>query len=697
MNFRIGLSACGALLAFGFLAVAADKPVAPASVPSVSCYPFPAQMVPGRMTFVGGSKVSRFDNTCVSFAFAAGEHLQSGVFRDRMNGVILPLGLEMFSVQLQGEKGKPGVVLASSKMKVVSAELQELPARPESATFAGRMPGRQYVVTLQDEASGIRIAWRLIARDGSNYFRQEIEIFANEAPLPIDRITVFDLPLPGAAVVGSVRGSPVVRDNLFLGCEHPGSEAIVDAKTGRLTCWLARGVAIPADHSYVLSSVIGASPRQQMRRAFTYYLERERAYPYRPFLHYNSWYDIGCFNKYSEKDCLEVVEAFGTELTRKRGVKFDSFLFDDGWDNNASLWEFHGGFPNGLKPVAEACAKYGFAPGIWLSPWGGYGDPRKQRIAAGRPNGYETKGKDGEDGFVLSAPKYYQKFHDTCIGLVKNYGVNHFKFDGISSSTETWSGSEFSNDFDAAIQLIRDLRAIKPDIYINLTTGTWPSPFWLREADSIWRGGWDHELIKDPGFGSDRNRWLTYRDGDTYERVVSRGPFYPLNSLMLHGVIYAKQAHHLMYDPNNDLKQEIRSAFGSGNQLQELYITPALMKPRDWDELATAAKWLRRNAFTLQDTHWVGGNPNKGEIYGWASWSTENAILVLRNPTEKEQVIAIDAKQVFELPVFAPRTWNLISPYKDQPLQSIDLIAGVEVRVTVKPCEVLVFEANPKP
>ena len=59
---------------------------------------------------------------------------------------------------------------------------------------------------------------------------------------------------------------------------------------------------------------------------------------------------------------------------------------------------------------------------------------------------------------------------------------------------EVIKGSEFDSDFDAAIHLIGELRAKKPDLYVNLTTGTYPSPFWLFYADSIWRGGEDHSF-----------------------------------------------------------------------------------------------------------------------------------------------------------------------------------------------------------
>src|SRR2546423_93031 len=97
--------------------------------------------------------------------------------------------------------------------------------------------------------------------------------------------------------------------------------------------WIDRKLPITPGAPGTYSIVFGASPKGQMRRAFLNYLERERAHPYRPFLHYNSWYDIGYGNTFNETECLDSINAFGNELVRKRGVKMDSFLFDDGWDD----------------------------------------------------------------------------------------------------------------------------------------------------------------------------------------------------------------------------------------------------------------------------------------------------------------------------------------------------------------------------
>jgi hypothetical protein len=54
------------------------------------------------------------------------------------------------------------------------------------------------------------------------------------------------------------------------------------------------------------------------------------------------------------------------------------------------------------------------------------------------------------------------------------------------------------------------------------------------------------------GTGSKRQQWITYRDSDTYKNIVQRGKLYPLNSLMLHGIIYAKQAKNLDTDSSHD-------------------------------------------------------------------------------------------------------------------------------------------------
>jgi hypothetical protein len=70
-----------------------------------------------------------------------------------------------------------------------------------------------------------------------------------------------------------------------------------------------------------------------------------------------------------------------------------------------------------------------------------------------------------------------------------------------------------------------------------------------------------------------------------------------------------------------------------------MYVTPSLLSAEDWDTIAEAAKWARANADVLVDSHWIGGDPNKLEVYGCASWSSRKGILTLRNPLDKPQAL----------------------------------------------------------
>ena len=70
--------------------------------------------------------------------------------------------------------------------------------------------------------------------------------------------------------------------------------------------------------------------------------------------------------------------------------------------------------------------------------------------------------------------------------------------------------------------------------------------------------------------------------------------------------------------------------------------------------LAEAARWSRANADVLVDTHWIGGDPGKLEVYGYASWSPRKGIVMLRNPSDRPQIFSWTCT-AFELPPDAPQ------------------------------------------
>ena len=586
---------------------------------------------------------------------------------------------------------------SSSLLKDGAVRNEAIDAVSSATGLAGRYAGRRIVVPLTDSKRRLHVTWSVELRDDSNAAVETIEVESLNGSVDVKRLSAFSCPASACRPVGTVPGSVVVGGSedgpeLFWGCEHPMARTAANETT--VDVGLDRKIPLRQGVPWRVSFVVGDASPGQLRRSFGYFVERERAHPYRPFLHFNSWYVLGPSfgNPFDQEHCLDVIHKFGEELVEKRGVKMDSFLFDDGWDDTSTVWEFHKGFPDGFAPLKKEAEQYGADPGMWLSPWGGYGQSRSERLATGTREGMEEDGQ----GYALSGPKYFQRFREVCLRMVNEFGINQFKFDGTGNPNTYYPGSSFDSNFAAAIQLIGDLRMAKPDLFVNLTTGTWPSPFWLKYADSTWRGGYDHNFA---GVGSQREKWITYRDGDTYKGVVQRGPLYPINSLMLHGLLYAHGAKPLDTDPDGEFRDEVRTYFSTGTQLQEMYIDPNLLTDQQWDWIAEAAKWSRANADVLRDVHWVGGDPNNLEVYGWGSWNGGKGILTLRNPSDKPQQFSIDVATVLQLPdSLNGSTWTGKSPWSDEASKpAVSLTAGKGTVVNLAPFQVMTLEMTKSP
>lgn len=545
-----------------------------------------------------------------------------------------------------------------------SPERLSLPGNPKAARLAERSPreGLRYAPVA---AAGLSITPSEIRGALAPYTRFELAI-KNTSPEPIavEEITLFEdfAPAedPGARISGNVAGSVAVfpKAGVFLAVENPIAKLSL-SETGprRLTAALPRGYAIRPGETWRVGAVSGRFAPGQLRRDFQAYLEAERAHPYRVLPHYNSWYDLNINRndapwqkRMNEAECLKAMRAFREALT-KRGVFIDSYLWDDGWDNWDSLWDFHPGFPNGFRALAdEAHKNKGASIGVWMSPCGGYGRSRGMRTAHAR--------KLGLGGLKMSQPVYYKAFRDRCLAMIRDYDMNLFKFDNIGKGGDT-KGPDRAHtpDMEATMRLIREMRTAKQDVFINATVGTWPSPFWLLCADSIWRGGADFATAGRAG--PKRQRWLTYRDNQVHDRFAAPCPLFPLNSLMLHGIIVCRRGppNGMGLDDSpastRDFADEVWMSMGCGTGLQEYYITPSLMHEKWWDILAAGVRWLKENTETLRDVHWVGGDPLDGDaysVYGYASLSEKKGIVLLRNPSAAPQTFTAALDDLLETP-----------------------------------------------
>lgn len=702
---------------------------------------------------------------------------------NRAEKVQLELPPQPFAIVVDGE------TLQGSDMSASSAGFQLVPIMPQAgmARLASRKGGWRATLDLR-HANGVQVEWSAVLLDGAGYLRLSVVIRPTVFPLAFKGLMLFEGALQGGRKAGSVEGVPVVSDTFFVGYEHPQAINDVRTN-GQVLCALRQERTVDASGTYQGSLVIGMVIQGQSRRSFLHYLESERAHPVRAMLHYNSWYDIGTGQPFNADAAIGRVEAIGKELAARNISLDAYLMDDGWDDPDNGPWNSHQGFGFAkVAALQQRTRDFGAGLGLWFSPFGGYHEPRQRRIGAARRagipvreevmertqavfKGFDACSKDspcaegeghctsnehcsaglecfqtqtgvsppGVDASAitdkkvdfcfspskpsaylgLGIPEYYARLRGVIAEWVEG-GARLLKLDGIGNPRGL--KDTLAEDFEAAVSLIAELRSVSNRIFINLSTGTWASPFWLLYSDTVWRSGHDHYF---EGEGVPRERWITYRDAQTYKNVVAKSPLFPLTSLMVHGVIFAKDAWDLTRpegsgsgESTEPFTHEVRSAFGSGTMLQELYLTPSLLSRKNWDDIAAAAKWFRPRTHVLADVHWTGGDPEKGEVYGWAAWRDVDdagdswavwrdaddasegpaATLTLRNPSSTAQTMDLDPTTLFDLPVHARRkTLVLNAAFRDQRPQQLRLSPGSTTELVLQPYAVLVFDTMSTP
>ena len=210
--------------------------------------------------------------------------------RDNASGHAVTLR-EPFLIGMQN-----GTEISASTLRVTK------PLSEENST------GKRICADLASDVLRAGLHWCLLTREQAGYVRLQLTISAASTDLPITEVRMLDFSDAGARVEGTVKGSPVVDGVMYFGFEHPLSWAKLNA--GRVTAGITRQLPLRAGQSATYSSVVGVAAPGQMRREFLAYLEAERPRRYEPFLHYNSWFDLGFGNRYDEAGALDRIHAF---------------------------------------------------------------------------------------------------------------------------------------------------------------------------------------------------------------------------------------------------------------------------------------------------------------------------------------------------------------------------------------------------
>lgn len=598
---------------------------------------------------------------------------------------------ELFKVLLGDGKN-----ITASEMKLEDVKMVTLAENPSAATASLRYAGKALEARFTYEE--LSIVWRAILRNGSHYLRTEMDIQAAK-DLPMKGIVAMNyLVAKNSAytapeVVGNTRGAILASNHIFAGLETPmGLNSSKDeGNATHIEGLWRRNTTLKAGKTWNISSVVGLVAPKQLRRSFLAYSERERAVAWRPYPVYISWYELNIDRNNAPapsykgnmtvEQCADVVSHWKTHFYDKYHMAPKAFVWDDGWDQYGT-WTFNPNFPNGFDEPANEAKKMGTGIGAWLGPVGGYGQSGEYRRAYWRSKG----------GMQLSNEDYYNFFIRCCTNMIDRYDFRFFKFDGISAQASAIGpdeGTRGEENAEAIISIERAVRQKRPDIFLNTTVGTWASPFWFHFTDAVWRQEGDYGEAGDQG--TDRERWITYRDRLVYQNFIQRSPVCPINTLMTHGFILSRWgavSKNMDYD---GIVREMRCAFACGSGMVELYNDYKLMDEiKDnqgnagalWKDLAECIKWQQEQADVLPDAHWVGGNPwdgKKANVYGWAAWNGKKSVLTLRNPSASAQTFTTTLREALDIPAYVRGKITLTHAFNQAELDGMPINKAIDI------------------
>lgn len=589
-----------------------------------------------------------------------------------------------------------GKTITASEMKLEDVKMVTLAENPSAATASLRYAGKALEARFTYEE--LSIVWRAVLRNGSHYLRTEMDIQAAK-DLPMKGIVAMNyLVAKNSAytapeVVGNTRGAILASNHIFAGLETPmGLNSCKDeGNATHIEGLWRRNTTLKAGKTWNISSVVGLVAPKQLRRSFLAYSERERAVAWRPYPVYISWYELNIDRNNAPapsykgnmtvEQCADVVSHWKTHFYDKYQMAPKAFVWDDGWDQYGT-WTFNPNFPNGFDEPANEAKKMGTGIGAWLGPVGGYGQSGEYRRAYWRSKG----------GMQLSNEDYYNFFIRCCTNMIDRYDFRFFKFDGISAQASAIGpdeGTRGEENAEAIISIERAVRQKRPDIFLNTTVGTWASPFWFHFTDAVWRQEGDYGEAGDQG--TDRERWITYRDRLVYQNFIQRSPVCPINTLMTHGFILSRWgavSKNMDYD---GIVCEMRCAFACGSGMVELYNDYKLMDEiKDnqgnagalWKDLAECIKWQQEQADVLPDAHWVGGNPwdgKKANVYGWAAWNGKKSVLTLRNPSTSAQTFTTTLREALDIPAYVRGKITLTHAFNQAELDGMPINKAIDI------------------
>ena len=459
-------------------------------------------------------------------------------------------------------------------------------------------------------------------------------------------------------------GQPFYMNGLFFGSEFPLCETKINSGTGYIRYFSGKRfdeLKLSCGHTFrTWNTVVGAArtlDERVIREDFLTYI-REISRPVEPRFQYNSWYDhmLNITNENISKSFMEIEKNLSSTLV----APLHSYVVDDGFiDYKSDFWGFNNKFPEELYPASTLAKKFSSQFGLWNGPRGGYNNDTAgfgKRMEKAGKGGYNKAAKD----VCVASPTYIKNMTEYYLDYMKKFDINYWKLDGflLTACPSKKHGHivgglngmyEYTEMWENWIDVFRKIRlsreTVGKDLWINQTSYSPPSPWFLQWSDSFWiQASEDIGFIDKSAKGEklsdkDVDRTLTYRDNCYYDFSVTRNYQFPHEFLYNHDPIYGNTAKISMTD--EEYRKYMLMMATRGTAFWELYYSYNMFNSAKWRINADALRFIRNDYESLKTSQFIGGCPAKAEVYGYSCWSENKGILSLRNPANRPQSITV--------------------------------------------------------
>lgn len=530
-------------------------------------------------------------------------------------------------------------------------------------------------------------------------------------------------------------GQPYYVGSMYWGCEFPQAENKIRDKKGFVRYHYGKDLSLVNENSdgqfenynnynnangqsgkmVTWDAVVGAA------RSRDYQVVQSDFYEYIETIatktgfrqQFNSWYDnMKNITDSNIQDSFNEIEKGFTQY----GVNpLDSYVVDDGWTNYSSFWDFdrsENKFPNELYNSSSQVNKMGSNFGLWLGPRGGYGT--EQQIANYiANNGLGSRNENSGNDINISDARYLNKLvKDIFVNYQNKFDINYWKLDGMLLNPSSNSANEhtttdalctISETYERWTDMYETMRENRPDLWINMTSYTNPSPWHVQWVNSVWMQNTGDTGYSNKFNSSHEEQMLTFRDGDYYEFFTKNQWQLPNKYFYNHDPVYAKTAHNVPGGPGkqieyttDELRNHLYMLGTRGTAFWEYYYSPSMFDDEKWQVNAEAANWIEDNFDILQKSKMFGGDPENGDVYGYSCWKGSQGIVSIRNPKNVEQTYTLTLDEKVGVSNEVANVYGKVV-VGDQSRQTDKAVShGTTLTYTLKPKEVLIMQYGAK-